>query len=90
MGKTLEEIVEKEDLKISDQNQLILFNDDVNTFEYVIDCLVDVVGHVQEQAEQCALTAHVKGRCPVKSGTFTELKIIFDELSRRQLSLTIE
>lgn len=90
MGKTLEKIVRKEDSKLSDQNQLILYNDDVNTFEYVIDCLVEVVGHVQEQAEQCALTAHVKGRCPVKSGSFTELKALFDELSQRQLSLTIE
>ncbi|HBZ67534.1 MAG TPA: Clp protease ClpS [Bacteroidales bacterium] len=90
MGKTLEKIVRKEDSELSDQNQLILYNDDVNTFEYVIDCLMEVVGHVQEQAEQCALTAHVKGRCPVKSGSFTELKVLFDELSHRQLSLTIE
>jgi len=49
-----------------------------------------VCGHIQEQAEQCALTAHVKGKCSVKSGSFTEMKTLFDELSRRQLSMSIE
>lgn len=90
MGKTLEEIIEKMDVESTNQKQLILFNDEVNTFEYVIDCLVDVCGHVQEQAEQCALTAHVKGRCAVKSGSFSELKVLFEEMSRRQLSMSIE
>lgn len=90
MGKTLEEILEKIEAGSSEKRQLILFNDDVNTFEYVIECLVEVCGHIEEQAEQCALTAHVKGKCPVKNGSFTELKVLFDELSRRQLSMSIE
>jgi ATP-dependent Clp protease adaptor protein ClpS len=68
---------------------LILFNDDFNLYEYVIDSLVEVCDHHRFQAEQCTLIAHHKGKCDVKSGPFNELKNMKDELSRRGLSSTI-
>ena len=70
--------------------ELILFNDDVNTFEFVIDTLVDVCNHEPEQAEQCALIAHYKGKCMVKTGDYHELKPLYDEMTRRGLTVSIE
>lgn len=75
----------KEDLK-----SLILFNDDVNAFDYVIKCLVEVCEHDEMQAENCAMIAHFKGKCSVKNGSFNELKPKFDEMSRRQLTVEIQ
>ncbi len=68
---------------------LILFNDDFNTFEFVIETLIDVCKHEPEQAEQCTLIVHFKGKCAVKSGSFTELKPIFTEMSNRNLTVEI-
>ncbi|HBK70960.1 MAG TPA: hypothetical protein DDZ39_04760 [Flavobacteriaceae bacterium] len=56
------------------QHEIILFNDDVNTFEHVIDSLIDVCNHTSEQAEQCAYLVHFKGKCAVKTGEYDELK----------------
>jgi ATP-dependent Clp protease adaptor protein ClpS len=69
---------------------LTLYNDDVNTFEFVIETLVEVCKHEPEQAEQCALTAHFKGKCNVKSGEYYELKPLYDELTFRGLTVTID
>jgi ATP-dependent Clp protease adaptor protein ClpS len=69
--------------------ELILFNDEVNTFDFVIEALIDVCGHDHMQAEQCALVAHYKGKCAVKSGSFTELKPVHDELTNRKLTVSI-
>ncbi|MDK2910408.1 MAG: ATP-dependent Clp protease adaptor protein ClpS [Bacteroidales bacterium] len=74
----------------TDLKDLILFNDDVNTFDYVIHCLIEVCNHTAEQAEQCAIIAHFKGKCPVKSGSFDELKPLADELTRRLLTVEIQ
>jgi ATP-dependent Clp protease adaptor protein ClpS len=52
---------------------LVVYNDDVNTFEHVIQTLIDVCDHEPEQAEQCTLLIHHKGKCAVKNGTFDEL-----------------
>jgi ATP-dependent Clp protease adaptor protein ClpS len=71
-------------------SNLVLHNDDVNTFEFVIESLVEVCGHDFEQAEQCALIAHFKGRCAVKSGNYTDLKGMSDELTLRKLSVSLE
>lgn len=68
---------------------VILHNDDENTFDHVIDSLVDVCKHDTYQAEQCALIAHYKGKCDVKHGDISILKPIKDELVRRGLSVTI-
>ncbi|WP_298472879.1 ATP-dependent Clp protease adaptor ClpS [uncultured Maribacter sp.] len=56
------------------QNEIVLFNDDVNTFEHVIDTLVSVCDHTSEQAEQCSLIVHYNGKCTVKTGEFKDLK----------------
>lgn len=71
----LEEIeVLLEDLMDQDALDLIVFNDDVNTFEHVAQVLVKVCKHSQEQAEQCTLIIHYKGKCSVKKGTKEVLK----------------
>ena len=61
--------VEKTENLLNGDYDLILYNDDINTFDFVIESLVEVCGHEFEQAEQCALIAHFKGRCIVKSGS---------------------
>jgi len=73
----------------SGEKELILFNDDVNTFDYVIETLVEVCGHDPYQAEQCALIAHFNGKCGVKTGQFDFLKPLFDEMSNRELTVSI-
>jgi len=74
---------------LSSLRDLILFNDDVNTFDFVIETLIDVCGHDVLQAEQCALIAHFNGKCPVKSGSFDELKPVHDEMTNRKLTVSI-
>lgn len=58
---------------ISDTYKIVLFNDDVNTFDHVIETLVRVCDHDPLQAEQCALLVHYTGKCEVKSGELSEL-----------------
>ena len=72
------------------QRGLILYNDDVNTFEFVIDTLVEVCNHEPEQAEQCALITHYKGKCNVKTGDYHEVKPMCDEMTNRGLTVSIE
>jgi ATP-dependent Clp protease adaptor protein ClpS len=69
---------------------LIVWNDDVNTFEWVISSLVEVCGHTNEQAEQCAMIIHYSGKYAVKQGELTELRPLCDGLLDRGLSATIE
>lgn len=54
--------------------KIILFNDDVNTFDHVIDSLIQICGHTVEQAEQCAVLVHYTGKCSVKSGEYKDLE----------------
>jgi ATP-dependent Clp protease adaptor protein ClpS len=68
---------------------LILFNDDHNTFDHVIESLIEVCGHDQHQAEQCATIAHYNGKCGVKSGTYHELRPVFEEMTNRRLTVSI-
>lgn len=70
--KTWEKIQIDEELK--KQNEIVLYNDDVNTFDHVIDTLIDACDHSPEQAEQCALIVHYKGKCTVKTGDYDDLK----------------
>lgn len=87
-----EKTITKKD--IQDQNleerELILYNDEVNTFDFVIETLIEVCKHDPEQAEQCTLIVHYNGKCAVKSGTFDELKPIHEEMSNRTLTVSIE
>jgi len=73
---TQEEIAEELLLEeeTANQNEIVLFNDDVNTFDHVIDTLVAVCDHTSEQAEQCSLIVHYNGKCTVKTGEFKDLK----------------
>jgi len=64
-------LLEEETVK---QNEIVLFNDEVNTFDHVIDTLVDVCDHTPEQAEQCSLIVHYKGKCTVKTGHYDDLE----------------
>ncbi|MCX6282555.1 MAG: ATP-dependent Clp protease adaptor ClpS [Bacteroidetes bacterium] len=73
-----------------DIQDLILYNDDVNTFDFVIETLIDVCKHNPEQAEQCAMIAHMKGRCPVKNGASDILIPLKSEMTNRGLIVTIE
>lgn len=70
--KTSEELLLKEE--VLTQNEIVLFNDDVNTFDHVIETLIYACEHTAEQAEQCALLVHYKGKCTVKTGLLDDLK----------------
>lgn len=69
---------------------IVLYNDDVNTFEWVIECLIKYCKHAPAQAEQCALIVHTKGKCAVKNGTRETLKPILDALIENGLMAKIE
>ncbi len=70
-------------------HHLILFNDEVNTFDFVIESLVEVCNHDFMQAENCALIAHYKGKCTVKRGSFKELVAMKRELDFRDLTVSV-
>ena len=89
LEEELEEVIELE--AIADREKsVILYNDDVNTFEFVIDMLVEICHHDPLQAEQCALITHYKGKCAVKSGSPTKLKPLCQGLCDKGLSAVIE
>lgn len=70
--------------------QLIVWNDEVNTFEWVIETLIDVCGHSAEQAEQCAMIIHTKGKYAVKEGEFDTLKSMCDSITERGINATVD
>jgi ATP-dependent Clp protease adaptor protein ClpS len=70
-----EELVEVlEDVGSEDVKDLVVFNDDINTFDHVINTLIKVCNHTPEQAEQCTLIIHYRGKCAVKKGSLNNLK----------------
>lgn len=73
---TKEKILEKRLVAetISINNEIVLYNDDINTFDHVINTLIKVCKHTLEQAEQCALLVHYTGKCTVKTGSINDLK----------------
>ncbi|HEY6901764.1 MAG TPA: ATP-dependent Clp protease adaptor ClpS [Puia sp.] len=73
-----------------DPFSLIVWNDEVNTFEWVIETLMEVCGHSQEQAEQCAMIIHTKGKYAVKRGSYDDLKPLCDAITDRGIGATIE
>jgi ATP-dependent Clp protease adaptor protein ClpS len=70
--------------------EIVLYNDDVNTFDHVIDCLMKYCKHDAQQAEQCALLVHTKGKCAVKSGDYSTLQPLCEALCENGLSAQIE
>ncbi len=85
--KVQEEVLVIEQVAIN--NEIVLFNDDVNTFDHVIETLIKVCEHSSEQAEQCAILVHYKGKCTVKTGSFDELKPQCSSLLEAGLSAEI-
>ena len=85
--KVSEEVLLAED--IAKQNEIVLFNDDVNTFDHVIATLMDVCEHTPEQAEQCSIIVHFKGKCTVKTGEYDLLKPKCTKLLNAGLSAEI-
>ncbi|MBI9041851.1 ATP-dependent Clp protease adaptor ClpS [Lutibacter sp.] len=73
----------------TNQNEIVLFNDDVNTFDHVIDSLIEICDHTLEQAEQCAILVHYKGKCTVKTGEYNDLKPRCSQLLTKGLSAEI-
>lgn len=69
---------------------LIVWNDEVNTFEWVIETLVEVCKHSYEQAEQCAYIIHFRGKYAVKQGIYDDLKPLCDAITERGIGATIE
>ncbi len=78
-------LLEKED----EINKLILWNDDVNTFDFVIESLITVCKHTAEQAQQCTILVHYKGKCTVKTGSMDLLKPMHEQLTERGLTSEI-
>jgi len=78
------------DESLSIGKNLVLYNDDVNSFDFVIDTLIEVCDHDTEQAEQCTLIAHYKGKCNVKSGDYYELNHVCNEMNNRGLTVEIK
>lgn len=81
---------QKNEEKTSSPSELVLHNDDFNTFEFVIKTLIDVCRHEPEQAEQCTLIVHYKGKCTVKTGAYDELEPMYKKLLDSGLTATIE
>ena len=69
---------------------LILHNDDIHSFDYVIDALIQICNHESTQAEQCAYIAHYKGKCDIKKGKLNQLNVMKKELQEKELIVTIE
>ena len=70
--------------------QLLVWNDDVNTFDWVIDTLIQICGHSKEQAEQCAMLIHYKGKYAVRKDSYETLKPECDAINDRNINATIE
>ncbi|WP_194851345.1 ATP-dependent Clp protease adaptor ClpS [Nonlabens antarcticus] len=75
MSTQIEELPEL-DVEVAEkrENRIVLFNDEVNTFDHVIDMLVEVCDHTPIQAEQCSMIVHYKGKCNVKTGDYDDLE----------------
>jgi len=85
--KQSEELLLKEE--VVKQNEIILFNHDVNTFDHVIDTLIYACDHTPEQAEQCSIIVHYKGKCTVKTGPYEDLEPRCSKLLEAGLSAEI-
>lgn len=87
---------EKEDSDVLEETvtekapAIIVYNDDVNSFDHVIECLMTYCEHGYEQAGQCASIIHHNGKCDVKHGTYEELRPIYEALLDNHLSAKIE
>ncbi len=86
--KVKEEILLDELVDVN--NEIVLYNDDVNTFNHVIETLIRVCNHTAEQAEQCSYIIHLRGKYAVKNGTYEDLKPLCDAITERGINATVE
>ncbi|HER07467.1 MAG TPA: ATP-dependent Clp protease adaptor ClpS [Bacteroides sp.] len=82
--------ISSEDTDNQRQASLVLHNDDTNTFDYVMETLVEVCNHSLTQAEQCATITHYKGKCEVRSGPYYEMKELRYQLISRGLKASVD
>lgn len=83
------EVLEEEEVDTQEEWALVVFNDDVNTFEHVTQTLIEVCQHTPEQAEQCTWIIHFKGKCKVKNGSFDELASMRNTICNRGISAEV-
>lgn len=88
---TQEKVQEEVDVleAVQKNNEIVLYNDEVNTFDHVIETLIYACDHTSEQAEQCSIIVHYKGKCTVKTGDYEELKPRCSKLLAAGLSAEI-
>ena len=86
----LEDTLVMEEIGTDQKSELIVYNDDFNTFDWVIQCFMEVCSHTFQQSEQLSLIVHYKGKATVKTGALNTLKPLKDELVDRGLSAVIE
>jgi ATP-dependent Clp protease adaptor protein ClpS len=85
-----EDVITGELLEVNHTFNLIVWNDEINTFEWVIETLVEICGHTHEQAEQCAYIIHFHGKYAVKQGGYETLKPMREAITERGINATIE
>ena len=78
------------DVLVEELHNLIVWNDEVNTFDWVIESLIEICGHTEQQAEQCAMIIHHKGKYAVKRGSFEVLRPLAEALIDREIQATID
>ncbi|PIY10493.1 MAG: Clp protease ClpS [Flexibacter sp. CG_4_10_14_3_um_filter_32_15] len=89
-SNTETEVLEEVDTKTEEGHRLIVFNDEINTFDHVIDTLVEVCQHSEPQAEQCTWIIHFKGKCSVKEGSWNDLVPMRNAICERGISAEVD
>lgn len=90
MTKEKPDLLHQQETELDHEKELVLYNDEFNTFDFVIDALVEVCGLDPVQAEQITFIVHYKGKSGVKSGSLTELKPEYVAMTDRGLTVSIE
>jgi ATP-dependent Clp protease adaptor protein ClpS len=90
MSKTKEQVESKVEEILSKPYVLILENDDYNSFDWVITCLIKICEHEEDQANQCAHIVHFNGKCDVKYGDYDTISTMKEKLKTAGLSVTME
>ena len=77
-------------MELPEDHRLILFNDDIHSFAYVVACLIKFCGHEPQQAEQCALVADLAGQCTIKHGCWAQISTMLEFLQSVDLEVKME
>ncbi len=81
---------DSECLCIDNHAKLILYNDNYNTFEFVIRCLIEICDYDYDRAEQVSVIVHYKGHCIIKAGDYEELLVMYEKLTLRGLTVELQ